>query len=362
VTPATSARILVVDDDSMMRGLLERILEPTYSCAVAASAAEARARIAREDFALLLCDVNLPGESGLALARHALAEHPDTAVVIVTGVDDPVTARTAIDFGAYGYLIKPFRATEVTIAAANALRRRALERETRGQHERLDGLVHDRTEALHDALWRLEGSARELRGSRAETIQRLARAVELRDIDTGGHIERMSAFCELIARQCDVHPETMRVASPLHDVGKIAVPDRVLLKPGELTPEERVEMERHAEIGHEILTGTGSDVLELAAEIAWTHHERFGGGGYPVGLSGEEIPLEGRIAAVADVYDALTSDRVYRPAFSGGIAVKMMREATGSHFDPLVLEVFLGSLDEVEAIRRDHVVGGGEEP
>ena len=140
----------------------------------------------------------------------------------------------------------------------------------------------------------------------------------------------------------------------MHDVGKVAVPDRILLKPGKLTDGERREMERHTEVGHEILSGSGSDLLDLAASIAFTHHEKYDGSGYPRGLSGEQIPIEGRIAAIADVFDALTSDRVYRPAYTLEQAVETMAEERGHHFDPELLDHFLAALDLIDAIRLQH--------
>lgn len=184
-----------------------------------------------------------------------------------------------------------------------------------------------------------------------ETIARLSRAIEHRDDETGGHVERMSAYSALLADRAGIEPESIRLTSILHDVGKIAVPERLLLKPGELTPRERAEMERHAAVGREILAGSGSELLELAASIAWTHHERWDGLGYPRGIEGTEIPLEGRIAAIADVFDALTSDRVYRPAFSLEQTVEMMGRWRGTHFDPELLDEFLESLGDVLDIR-----------
>ena len=191
-------------------------------------------------------------------------------------------------------------------------------------------------ELLH-TVGRLSSSELALKRSHEEMVRRLATAAEERDGATGRHIERMSATCERIARHLgldDAFCESIRIASPLHDVGKIGIPDRVLLKPGKLDDEERAAIERHAEIGYRMLRGAGSDLLDLAASIALTHHERFDGAGYPQGLRGEEIPLEGRIAAVADVFDALTTDRVYRPAFPFDEAIGMLIEGRGTQFDP----------------------------
>ena len=205
-------------------------------------------------------------------------------------------------------------------------------------------------------------AALELRRSRLETIRRLARAVEMRDHETGGHIDRIGAYAAVIARRLEIESERvdlLQIAAPMHDVGKIGISDSVLLKPGRLTNEERAQMERHAEIGHRILAGSGSLMLELAATIALSHHEWMDGSGYPGGLSGGQIPIEGRIVAVADVFDALTSDRVYRPAFSVEEAVEMMRAERGTHFDPEVLDAMLAELDAILAIRRDLDNGGG---
>jgi PAS domain S-box-containing protein len=203
---------------------------------------------------------------------------------------------------------------------------------------------------------------RALRRAREETIQRLARAVEVRSAETGGHIERMGRFCALIAGRLGLardQVDLIRMAAPMHDVGKIAVPDSVLLKPGPLNSAERAVMETHTEIGRELLSGSGEELPELAASITWTHHERFDGGGYPRGLQGEGIPLEGRIAAVGDVFDALTHDRVYRPAMAVEEAVDLMRRASGAHFDPDVLECFLDAMHEVIEISAQHAPAPG---
>jgi HD-GYP domain-containing protein (c-di-GMP phosphodiesterase class II) len=186
-----------------------------------------------------------------------------------------------------------------------------------------------------------------------EVIRRLSRVVEYRDNDTGTHIERMSEYSAAIARRLDLPAafvEALREASPLHDVGKVAVPDAILLKPGPLTPEERRVMERHAQVGHDMLAGSGSELLDLAAQIALSHHERYDGTGYPNRLAGEDIPLAGRIVAVADVFDALTSDRVYKRAMSVTDAVGIIRRERGAHFDPAVVDAFLLALLDIRGL------------
>ena len=198
----------------------------------------------------------------------------------------------------------------------------------------------DRLDAIQDA--------------RAEMLRRLARVIEIRDNETGAHIDRIGAYSALIAKQLgwpDPDAERLRTAAPLHDVGKVAIPDSILLKPGPLTEEERREMQRHTLVGHDMLAESSSDDIELAAEIALTHHERFDGTGYPSGHAGSDIPIAGRIVAVADVFDALTSDRVYRAALPVSDALRYMAEGRGSHFDPHVLDAFERALDEILSVR-----------
>ncbi len=200
--------------------------------------------------------------------------------------------------------------------------------------------IDDRSSELRRALTELEIA-------QAETVRRLSMAVEFRDEDTGAHIERIGRFSTLLAEQVGIEPERcelMSYAAPLHDVGKVAIPDAILLKPGSLTPEERAIVETHAEEGHRLLRGSSSSILDMAATIALSHHEKWDGSGYPRGLVGEEIPIEGRIVAITDVFDALTSDRVYRPAFPVERAVEMMREQRARHFDPVLLDTFLDVL------------------
>jgi HD-GYP domain-containing protein (c-di-GMP phosphodiesterase class II) len=210
---------------------------------------------------------------------------------------------------------------------------------------------------LRETITDLERSETALALSQEETILRLSIAVESRDKETGDHIERMGRYCALLAEKIGWSPERvelLRIAAPLHDVGKIAIPDSILLKPEPLTDEERTEIERHAEVGHEILSGSDSPLLDLAAKIALSHHEHWDGGGYPNGLAFNEIPAEGRMAAIADVFDALTSDRVYRPAMTVEQSLALMAEGRGSHFDPDLLDVFFDSIAEILEIREGH--------
>jgi putative two-component system response regulator len=353
-----NTQILIVDDEGPIQRMLGRLLEQYgYTCTLAGSAKEARRCLQEKEFALILCDVNMPGESGLDLVRYVLREHHHTAAVMVTGLDNPQLAAAALEIGAYGYILKPFESNEILINVANALRRRRLEIENQAHRERLELTVLERTAALRHAIESLERAEKELRLSREETIQRLAIAAEYRDGATAQHIQRMSHYCSLLAQRCGLDAERcelIRIASPMHDIGKIGTPDHILLKPGKFTPEEFKAISLHPEIGYRILSGSGAELLNLAATIAWTHHEKFDGSGYPRGLRGESIPLEGRIATIADTFDALTTKRVYKPAFPLDEAIEIMRSRRGKDFDPALLDTFLDAMDDVLAIRAEY--------
>jgi len=363
--PRPDERILIVDDEEQIRTLLARLLGAHgYECLTAESAAAARRVLKETNVALVLSDVNMPGESGIEFTREVLAHHPETAVVMVTGMDDPTYAEVAIELGAYGYVLKPFKPNELIINVGNALRRRTLEIENRIHRELLEQTVLARTTALRETIAQLESSDTELRRLREETIRRLSWAAEFRNQETGEHIVRMSLYCALLARLAGLdteQAELIRIASPMHDVGKIGIPDRILLKPGRLTAEEREVMEAHTEMGHRILAGSGVELLDLAAEMALTHHERIDGSGYPRGLAGNAIPVEGRICAIADVFDALTSDRVYRQAFQPDEARELMLQGSGTQFDADLLDLFTVSFDDVLAIRRAAGTGTTEQ-
>ncbi|MDQ3067764.1 MAG: response regulator [Actinomycetota bacterium] len=363
--PSPHERILIVDDEDQIRTLLARLLGAQgYECVTAESAAAGRRALKEAQVTLVLSDVNMPGESGIEFTREVLAQYPDTAVVMVTGMDDRRHADIAIELGAYGYILKPFKPNELIINVGNALRRRTLEIENRGHREMLEQTVLARTTALRDTIAQLETSDAELRRLREETIRRLSWAAEFRNQETGEHIIRMSLYCALLARLAGIdadRAEMIRIASPMHDVGKIGIPDRILLKPGRLTDDERKVMEAHTEMGHRILAGSDVELLDLAAEMALTHHERMDGAGYPNRLAGEAIPIEGRICAIADVFDALTSDRVYRPSYTPDEAHGMMLENRGTQFDPELLDLFFDAWDDLLAIRRSSGTANSEE-
>ena len=357
-------KLLVVDDEEPVRRALVRILERRgFACTQAEDVATARDILASESFALVVSDMNMPGESGLELVRSVVMNHPDTATLMCTGIDDAELASSAIEIGAYGYIVKPFEQNEIVIAVLNALRRRQLEIENRHHRENLEEMVRARTTELWSAITDLERAQKEIRISREETIERLSVAAEFKDNETAAHIRRMSLYCSMLAERLGVDAsrcEEIRLASQMHDVGKIGIPDHILSKPGPLTGEEWLVMKSHSMIGYRILSNSTSDLLNFAATIALTHHERMDGTGYPRGLVEDEIPFEGRIVAVADVFDAMTTNRVYRPAYPIGEALEIMREGRGDHFDPKILDCFFESMDRVFGIRELHADDAAE--
>lgn len=347
--------VLVVDDDEAARRLLAKVLDRNgYRCITAGNLVEARERMNEEDFSLVLSDMDMPGGSGLDLMMSVAADHPEVATVLVSGLDDPKVANTALEMGAYGYIIKPFQPNEIVVSVASALRRRKAEIENRQHRARLEQMVRDRTQEMIGYISRLEQAERDMKTLQRETIQRLSLAAEFRDDDTPRHVQRVSRYCALIAERLGEEPERCELlgtAGAMHDVGKIGIPDTILMKPAPLDDDEWEIVKRHCEIGHRLLSGTTSEVLNTAATIALTHHERVDGTGYPQGLKGEDIPLEGRIAAVADVFDALTSYRVYSKAISFNEAVGYLRDHKGTHFDPVVVDVFLSASGLVLGIK-----------
>lgn len=334
-------KILIVDDEENVRLLVGRIVAGEgYAHEMAASADAALARLAEDEYSLLISDINMPGQDGIALLRAVREKYPDLAVIMVTAVDSRLTAKETLAMGAYGYVIKPFERNALIINIVNALRRRELEIASKRHSQELEALVQQRT--------------RELWQSRDETIQKLAKAAEFRDNETAQHTVRVGEYCGILAREmglADDYCERIRAAAPLHDVGKIGIPDSILLKPGRLTTEEFEIVKTHSEIGYRILGDSLSEVLNLGGVISLTHHEKYNGKGYPNGLAGEAIPLVGRIAAICDVFDALTTKRVYKEAMGLDEAMAVLREERGQHFDPELVDLFVANLAVMVAIR-----------
>ncbi len=349
------ARILVVDDSEMNARLLERVLTGAgFSHVTTTTDPQAVIPMFLEHAPdLLLLDLHMPLLGGFGVMSELQSLIPADSyfpILVVTGDETADAKQRALQVGGKDFLTKPFDPTEIVLRVKNLLQTRFLHMELQVQNVVLEARVRERTAALQGAVGGLERSLTELRLSREETVRRLATVAELRGVETGEHVRRLSHYCALLAERMGQLPERcelLRLASQMHDLGNIALPDAILLKEGTLDQRERAEMQTHANIGYEILSDSQSELLKLGATIARSHHERVDGSGYPQGLVGEAIPLEARITAVADVFDALTSDRVYRKAFPLPDALEIMERGRGTHFDPNILDVFLSSLDDI---------------
>jgi putative two-component system response regulator len=350
----TAARILIVDDEELIRGTLVRILEPRgYECVTAADAAEARIRLKSEEPELILCDVRMPGESGLDLARALTREYPNTGIVMISSADDLETADELFSLGVYGYVVKPFTATDVLMQVAMAHRRRDLEMENRDYVRTLVSIAFQRTSLLLQTFRGLGGSPNWEETVDERALHKMAQALEFRDRDVGNHTERVSAYVLFLSERAGLDAarcEEIRLAAILHDVGKVAIPDRILFKPAGLSEGELETIRRHPEVGFHLLAGWPGHLFETASLIAWTHHEWWDGTGYPRGLAKDEIPVEGRVTAIGDAFDALTTDRPYRGAMDVDQAVETICAEVG-HFDPDLLEVFLEGKSQLVEIR-----------
>lgn len=358
----SKARILIVDDEDANVLLLERILQAAGFGNVESTTDPRRVLRIFETHQpdLILLDLRMPHLDGYAVLDLLKARNlPETylPVLVLTADITPEVKRRALSMGAKDFLTKPLDQVEVVLRVRNLLETRRLHVKLQGQNEVLEEMVRERTSHLWEALQRLTESEAATREATEETIRRLALAAELRDEETGWHIERMSRYAALLAGRVGMDSsrcELIRLASSMHDVGKIGIPDRILLKKGKLTSVEFETIKEHPKIGYRILAESKAEVLQVAATIAHTHHERYHGNGYPEGLSGEGIPIEGRIATIADVFDALTSNRVYRKSFPLGQALEMMKEERGRHFDPALLDAFIGSLDDALTIMEQY--------
>lgn len=340
------ARLLVVDDQEVNVLLLERMLESAGYRDIRSTVDPTRVReLNREHrFDLILLDIQMPVLDGYGVLAQLQEEAVDgvdyVPVLVLTAQTSEETRLRALEAGAKDFLTKPFIRTEVLTRIRNMLEVRLLHKALRNQNQLLEQRVRERTE--------------ELESTRIEIIRRLGRAAEFRDSETGAHIVRMSHYSAHLARAYGLDEERVELilqASPMHDVGKLATPDHILMKPGKLDQEEWVAMKCHAEIGARILDGHSSRLLKMACIIAGSHHEKWDGTGYPRGLKGEEIPVEGRVVAVADVFDALTSRRPYKSAWGIDDSVEEIGRLAGSHLDPALVEVFRQELDQILAIK-----------
>jgi len=348
--------VLVVDDDPRNRRLMEAQLVPLgYRVLSAGTGPEALAlaRAKRPDVALL--DVMMPGMDGFEVVRllKAAPETSDLPVVMVTALSETADRVRALEAGADDFLSKPVDPVELEARVRTLAQVKAYRDHLRRHREELEAEVARKASQLREALRRLQAAS-------LDTIHCLARAAEYKDEHTGAHIQRMSRYAAAVARELglgDERVEAILYAAAMHDVGKIGVPDRVLLKPGPLTDAEWSVMREHTEIGGRILQGSDAAFLRVGEAIAMTHHERWDGAGYPRGLKGEEIPLVGRICALADVFDALGSKRPYKDPYPLEVCFRIVAEERGRQFDPDVVDAFFRVREEIEAIRRAHPDG-----
>ena len=351
-------RILLVDDQETMLDLLETVLRSWgYETERAKDGFEALAKV-ELDIDLIILDLEMPGMDGFEVTKQIRASERfrDIPIIISTALTNRETRLRAVEYGANDYITKPVDRTELQVRAASLLKLKESQDAIKRYQAELEEKVTQRTNSLRRALEETVEAKRKAYEANLETIFRLAVAAEHKDEDTAAHIRRMSRFCAILARRCRLLPNEAEVilhASPLHDVGKLGIPDAILRKPGSLTPEEWVVMRQHSTLGGRILMNSASELLRAGHIIALTHHEKWDGSGYPKGLRGEEIPLQGRICAIADVFDALTSERPYKKAFSNEKAFEILEEGKGKHFDPELIDKFVDSTDEVIAVQQE---------
>jgi putative two-component system response regulator len=360
------SRIMIVDDEPYNVLVVRKLLlnEGYKNFVTTSKPTQAVEQLRREQPDVLLLDVMMPDVSGLDILKLMRADSQLRAVpvIVLTAACDGRTKSQALELGAADFLAKPVEPSELVPRLRNVLSAKAHRDQLQQYSTLLERRVREQT--------------RELEASRKEVIFCLARAAEFRDDDTGQHVLRVGRYAGVIARELGLDPdhvEMVELAAQLHDVGKIGISDAILLKPGKLDPDEfelmkkhckfgkniihpisQGEWERlrtHTEVGAKILDAPSSPILRLAAVIAQTHHERWDGSGYPLGLAGEDIPLEGRITAVADVFDALSSARPYKPPFPRERCFQILEEGRGTHFDPRVLDAFFRSTEHVVRIQ-----------
>jgi putative two-component system response regulator len=341
----TQTRIFVVDDEPANLKLLDKMLagQGYLPPVLIQDPREVLPRYQEQRPDLILLDINMPHLDGYQVMTQlqALGDPLLPPIVILTAQHGREHLLRALASGARDYLGKPFDRAELLMRVSNLLEAQLAHRLLHDQKDVLEEMVRQRTEALNQ--------------TRLQVVQRLGRAAEYRDNETGLHIIRMSKYSALLAKGLGwstTNCELMLHASPMHDVGKIGIPDAILLKPGKFEPEEWEIMKGHAVIGADILSNGDSDLMELARTIALSHHEKWDGSGYPGALAGEAIPQAGRIVAVADVFDALCSERPYKKAWPQDKALDYMREQAGRHFDPAVVECFFAHLPDVLDIQQ----------
>jgi len=340
------AKILIVDDEEKNRKLLQAFLEADgYQALEADNGASCLEAVAEHSPDLVLLDVMMPVMNGYEVAK-TMKDNPDTRpipIIMVTALGDRESRIRGLDAGAEEFLSKPVDRLDLSVRVRNLLRLKEMSDLLKYHNQLLEQTVEKRT--------------RQLKTSFFDSIYTLMRAADYRDDETGAHVRRISYYTRVLAEKIGLNANfcnTIFYASPMHDVGKIGIPDNVLLKPGSLTPEEWEIMKTHTTIGGEILASGSSHYMKMGREIALTHHERWDGSGYPKGLKGEEIPVSGRIMQICDVYDALRSKRPYKPAFPHDKSIGIINHGDGrvlpQHFDPDILAAFQSCTADFEEI------------
>jgi putative nucleotidyltransferase with HDIG domain len=343
-------RILVVDDEEAIREIVASMLSSAgYNCKQAGSGMEALAVLnSGEEFELMLSDLMMADLDGIGLLERTKEKYPDMPVVMVTAVHDISVALAAIRNGAYDYLLKPFERDQLLATVSRALENRRLKLENRTYQSNLESLVEARTDQLQAAMSSLERSY-------DITLEALGDALDLKDAETEGHSRRVTAFTIAIAKAMGLPHEQIPIIARgafLHDIGKMAIPDEILRKPGKLTPEQVTIMQEHCYKGYQIVKKI--PFLTEACEIIYSHQERYDGSGYPRGLKGKEIPLGARIFSIADTLDAIMSDRPYRPRQPFHAAKAEIEKWSGRQFDPEVVRVFLEMPEKIwDDLRKD---------
>ncbi|MCF8027488.1 MAG: response regulator [Desulfobacteraceae bacterium] len=351
--------VLVVDDETPITEMLFQALSKAgYTCRTAANGEQALSIMAENHFDVVLTDIRMPGMNGVDLLKKIKAAY-DSDVMVMTGFTEDYNYESIVTAGASDFIQKPISFKELMIRLKRVLRMRYLLVERDHINTELQNSVKKLEKysvELKNALIEVEDAHEELQYAYLDTINRLVSAAEYKDEETGDHIVRMSRYCTLMAEKIGLADETVKLiqyASPMHDIGKIGIPDQILLKPGRLTAEEFETIKTHTTIGASILGESRADVLKTAHEIALNHHEKWDGSGYPRGLKKEEIPISGRIVGIADIFDALTSRRPYKDPYPLEVAVEIIRSEQGVKLDPDLVAVFIRNIDQVDRIRRE---------
>ena len=332
-----NSSVLIVDDEPSIRQLFEKAMKKAgYDCKVTESGEQALEVMSEEYFDVVITDIDMPGMSGIELSQRIL-ETFSSDVIVITGKVQSYHYDEIINLGATDFVEKPCSVRELILRVNRVLRERRLKKETTNSHE-------------------------ELKQAYIDSIHRLVMASEFKDEDTGDHIVRIGEYSRLMAQKLGwaaKEIETIYYAAPMHDVGKIGIPDKIMLKPGKLTQEEFEIIKTHTTIGARLLSRSKSGILKMAEEIALFHHEKYNGQGYPNQVSGEDIPISGRIVAIADTFDALTSKRPYKDPYPPEMALDIIRNVRGKHFDPQITDIFVEYFSDFLRIRE--TIGAFEE-